>query len=646
MSRLANSIPQEERRFDLICLGRLAVDLYGEQLGTRLEDVRSFAKYLGGSSANIACGSSRLGLRVSMLSRVGDEQFGQFLTESLEREGCDTSQVMVDSERLTALAILSIRNQQEFPLLFYRDNCADMAIDAKDIDAEHIAASRALLITGTHFSTDGVMKASLQALEYARCSHTMCVLDIDYRPVLWGLTDKGEGDNRFVVSDAVTERMHSILPHFQLIVGTEEEFNIAGGSEQLIDSLKVVREHSQATLLVKRGAAGCVIFDGSIPDTIDQGFVYSGFEVDVLNVLGAGDAFMSGFLYGLLNGEDFEQCCRLANACGALVVSRHACSPSMPTPVELQYFLKNRTEIERIDRNAELNLLHRISQKDKEYQDLAILAFDHRKQFVDMARAAGADLSLLPKVKNLLLESYLEVVKSNGLQARAGVLIDDSWGMDALFRVSGSGMWIARPVERPSSRPIEFEGGRNIGQKLIQWPVDHQVKCLVFYHPDDPAELRYEQERQVVELYQACCFSGHKLLLEVVPPKGAEQQINQLIPRVLTRFYNLGVHPHWWKLPPLSTEGWHEISALINERSPWCRGVLLLGLNASVEVLAEGFAAASQFPLCKGFAIGRSIFYQPVQEWLAGTIQDDQLQQQIANNYLELVNLWDRSKQQ
>src|SRR6201995_4136720 len=122
------------RRFDLACLGRLAVDLYAQQVGARLEDVTSFAKYLGGSSANIAFGAARLGLRAAMISRVGDEQMGRFLLETLRREGCDTSQVQVDPERLTGLVLLGLKDNDTFPLLFYRENCADMALSLTAID--------------------------------------------------------------------------------------------------------------------------------------------------------------------------------------------------------------------------------------------------------------------------------------------------------------------------------------------------------------------------------------------------------------------------------------------------------------------------------------------------------------------------------
>ena len=140
-------------QLDFVAIGRAAVDFYGEQVGARLEDMTSFSKYIGGSPTNTAIGAARLGLRTAVLSRVGDEHMGRFVRETLQREGVDTSHLTTDPERLTALAILAIRDFNTFPLLFYRENCADMAIDVSDIDPDFIASAKAVVTSGTHFST-------------------------------------------------------------------------------------------------------------------------------------------------------------------------------------------------------------------------------------------------------------------------------------------------------------------------------------------------------------------------------------------------------------------------------------------------------------------------------------------------------------
>ena len=414
----------KEFKFDVICLGRAAVDLYGDQIGSRLEDVSSFSKSLGGSSGNIAFGTARLGLKSSMLTRVGDEHMGRFVREELARVGCDVSHVVTDPDRLTGLVLLSIKDNDSFPLLFYRNDCADMAVDSDDFDLDYIGSSKSLLITGTHFSTKQTNATSLKAIEYARAAGTKVILDIDYRPVLWGLTGLGDGETRFVSNESVTEHLMSILPLCDLIVGTEEEIHIAAGSTDTIACLRKIRAVSNAEIVVKRGALGCSVFDCAIPDTLDEGFTSYGVKVDVLNVLGAGDAFLSGFLRGWLRDESYEQCCAYANACGALVVSRHSCSPAIPSAIELDNYLARQHSISRPDLDSELNSLHRMTTRSPEkWDELCILAFDHRKQFYDMARQLNADPARIGYLKQLLVKAADAGSQSEGFNFQVGVLL-------------------------------------------------------------------------------------------------------------------------------------------------------------------------------------------------------------------------------
>ena len=284
-----------KRALDLICMGRAAVDLYGEQIGGRLEDMLTFTKYLGGSPANTAVGSARLGLKAAMLTRVGDEHHGRFVRETLMAEGVDVSHVGTDPKRLTALVFLGIQDRDTFPLIFYRDNCADMAIGQEDFDADFIASSTALLLSGTHLSQPNTYASCCKAITLARAAGTRVVLDIDYRPVLWGLASPGMGEQRFVPSPEVSAHLQTVIGQCDLVVGTEEEVHIAGGSTDTLAALRRLRELTAATLVVKRGPMGCVVFDGPIPDDLEKGLKGPGFPVDVFNVLGAGDAFMAGF---------------------------------------------------------------------------------------------------------------------------------------------------------------------------------------------------------------------------------------------------------------------------------------------------------------------------------------------------------------
>lgn len=628
------------KHLDVICLGRAAVDLYGQQIGSRLEDMSSFAKYLGGSAANTAYGAARLGLKSAMLTRVGDEHMGRFVRETLALQGVDVTRVKTDPERLTGLVILGIKDEDTFPLIFYRRDCADMALSADDFSPEFIASSRALLVNGTHLSSERTLAACRQAIAYARAAETRTILDIDYRPVLWGLTGPGEGENRFVSSEAVSSHMQALLAEFDLIVGTEEEVHIAGGSTDTIAALTTIRSLTNAVIVLKRGASGCAVLDGAVPASVDDLVVHQGPGVDVLNVLGAGDAFMSGFLRGWLRDEPIESCCAYANACGALVVSRHGCAPAIPSQEELLNYIDRAGKIERPDRDPQLRQLHRIANRARTTRhDLFVLAFDHRSQFVEMTAEVGADLSRVSTLKRLLAVAVERVADEDQLHSNVGVLLDDTFAQDVLNELTGRGWWIGRPVEIPGSRPLELQGGRSIGTTLKGWPVEHVVKCLVLYHPDDESALRAAQERQLTELHDACVDSGHELLLEVVAPKNMPLDDHTMV-RAMTRFYNLGVFPDWWKLPAPTREAWQKISDLLASRAPHCRGVLILGLDASVDELRGGLRASAGFGECKGFAVGRTVFGQPSRAWLRGVIDDSEFISQAAANYRQLIAYW------
>ncbi|WKB51289.1 bifunctional 5-dehydro-2-deoxygluconokinase/5-dehydro-2-deoxyphosphogluconate aldolase [Eleftheria terrae] len=627
------------RRHDLACLGRLAVDLYAQQVGCRLEDATSFAKYLGGSSANLAFGVARLGLRSAMISRVGNEHMGRFLVETLQQEGCDTSQVQVDPERLTGLVLLGLKDRDTFPLLFYRENCADMALDAALIDERFIADCRALAITGTHLSTPGTRQAATRALQYAGRHGVVRVLDIDFRPVLWGLTRRGEGERRYVPDAGVTRQLQALLGEFELIVGTEEEFLIAGGEPtDLLASLRAVRAASAATLVVKRGALGCCVIEGEVPADLGDAPTYAGERVEVLNVLGAGDAFLSGLLSGLLQGRDFAASARIANACGAIVVSRHGCAPAMPTQAELAHWFSGQRS-PRVDADAQLAHLHRVAVPRRRWDELCVMAFDHRAQFFELAREAGAPEARIPALKLLLVQAVEQVEQAHGLRGRIGVLIDGAYGEAALHRATSRGWWVGRPVELPGSRPLRFDGGDSVATQLLHWPAEQVVKCLVHYHPDDPALLRLEQESQLRQLWQATRASGHELLLEVIPPRRAGVSQDEAVLRAVTRLYNLGLKPEWWKLAPMSDAGWQALQALVRQRDPHCRGAVILGLNQPLAELVRGFSQAGS-DIVRGFMVGRTLWSEPSRRWLRGELDDSALVQAVAGNFGELVQAW------
>ena len=635
-------MPKPTPTIDVVCMGRAAVDLYGEQIGGRLEDMRSFAKYLGGSPANTAVGVARLGLRPAMLTRVGDEHNGRFVRERLAAEGVDVSRVRTDAQRLTALVFLGIRDRETFPLVFYRDHCADMGLTVEDVDADFIAAAGALLLSGTHLSQPTTLAACRYAMALARAAGRRVVLDIDYRPVLWGLTSPGLGERRYVASASVSAQLQSIVADCDLIVGTEEEICIAGGSGDVLAALRRLRELSRATLVMKRGPMGCVVFEGAIPRCVDEGLAGPGFPVEVFNVLGAGDAFMAGFLRGWLRDEALATCCAYANACGAIVVSRHGCAPAMASFEELTHFLAHGATSRWLREDTALEHLHRVTTRLQQWPDLTVLAFDHRVQFEELAGSGADAAARIAHFKGLMTKAARQT-SAEGTQ-KHGVILDDRYGEAAFPAITGSGGWVARPVELPGSRPLQFEAGPQVGLTLRGWPTEHVAKCLVIYHPDDDEALRRAQTEKLRALQQACLATDREFLIEVVPPRDMPCNMpcdDHTLARALQQIYAAGIQPDWWKLPPPDSHAaWQHISAAIEAHDPHCRGVLMLGLEASEDTLRRSFDTAAPHPICKGFAIGRSIFAEPAAAWFEGRLDDAAVVAAVAQRYARLIALW------
>ncbi|MBM3524241.1 MAG: 5-dehydro-2-deoxygluconokinase [Alphaproteobacteria bacterium] len=303
-------------------MGRSCIDLYAHQMGVPITRVTSFDAYVGGCPTNVSVGSRRLGLRVALLTAVGGDQVGDFVLDFLAREGIDTSCSPRFPDRRTSAAIVTIQPPDQFPLTLYRDNCADLAISTDDVRRAPIAQSRVLFVTGTALSGDPSRTATIVAAETARQVGTTVVADIDYRAGIWpSLAEFGAN-------------VRTLVRHADVTLGTAEEVRAAAGE----CSDEAAAERLLATgcpvLIVKRGAEGALLWQrGAAPVPIAP------YPVSVVNVLGAGDAFASGFIYGFLQGWSPARAARMGNATGAIIVTRHGCANFMPTLPEVDAFL-------------------------------------------------------------------------------------------------------------------------------------------------------------------------------------------------------------------------------------------------------------------------------------------------------------------
>lgn len=329
--------------YDIVAMGRSSIDLYSNDIGAPFEEISGFAAYIGGCPTNISVGTRRLGLRPALVTAVGDDQVGNFILHFLQREGVETSYIPRKPGYRSSAVLLGIQPPDRFPLVYYRDHCADIELTIDDVAASPIANSRVLLITGTGLSKEPSRSATFFAAETARAAGVTVALDIDYRPDQWA-------DQR-----AFGTILRSALRLVDLVIGTEDEINAA----MLTDLSQLSIAHSQISdarvsgdtgaaihhllslgprvLAQKRGAAGSrvhVVAEGKT--TVIEA---PGFPVEVANILGAGDAFASGFLYGVVKGWDWYRTARLGNACGAILVTQHGCANFMPTYDEVMAFI-------------------------------------------------------------------------------------------------------------------------------------------------------------------------------------------------------------------------------------------------------------------------------------------------------------------
>jgi 5-dehydro-2-deoxygluconokinase len=306
---------------EVITMGRVSVDLYPEQIGVPLAEVKTFAKSLGGSATNVAVAAARLGHRSAVITKVGNDGFGPYVRAALEGFGVDARYVGTDPDLRTPLAFCEIHPPDDFPLLFYREPKApDSNIEAEDLDLGEISSTPLFWITGTGLSEEPSRSTTLEALE-AR-SEGITVIDLDYRPMLWNSREE-------------TERWYrEALKHATVALGNQEEVEVAVGTGDPHEASAALLDLGLELAIVKRGP------DGVLARTAEGVVEAPPIEVDVVNGLGAGDAFGGALCHALLSGWDPERTIRFANAAGAIVASRLACADDMPPEDEVEELLE------------------------------------------------------------------------------------------------------------------------------------------------------------------------------------------------------------------------------------------------------------------------------------------------------------------
>lgn len=324
---------QTNRTFDLLGVGRIAVDFNANEINRPMEETISFTKYVGGSPANITIGSARLGMKTGFIGKVSDDQMGRFVVNYLNKNNIDTTYVTYDQTgAVTGLAFTEIKSPTDCSILMYRDNVADLLLETNDISEDYIKQSKVLLISGTALSKSPSREAVFLAIEYAIKHDVVVVFDLDYRPYSW--TNDKETATYY---NLAAEKSH-------IIIGTREEFDMM---EQFEESKQQDKEtaqkwfdHKAGIVIIKHGKEGSIAYTKS-----GKVITSETFETEVLKTFGAGDSYASAFIYGLMQGWSVEKAMEYGSGSAAIVISKHSCSEAMPTFKELDEFVNTANKV-------------------------------------------------------------------------------------------------------------------------------------------------------------------------------------------------------------------------------------------------------------------------------------------------------------
>jgi 5-dehydro-2-deoxygluconokinase len=322
---------QVSDQFEVLTMGRVGVDLYPLQTGVGLEDVRTFGKWLGGTATNVAVAAARYGRRTAVITRTGADPFGRFIHAALKGYGVDDRYVTAVDGLPTPVTFCEIFPPDDFPLYFYRwPKAPDLEIYADELDLDAIRAADIFWVTGTGLSEEPSRTATLKALETRnkprrgkrQGQQGITVLDLDYRPMFWPSREEAR------------RWMQRALPHVTVAVGNLDEVETAVATRDPLAAAQALHDFGVGLAVVKQGPKGVLAHDRTTQTEVPP------VPVDVVNGLGAGDAFGGALCHGLLAGWDIERVMRFANAAGAIVAGRLACSDAMPTAAEVEELLQ------------------------------------------------------------------------------------------------------------------------------------------------------------------------------------------------------------------------------------------------------------------------------------------------------------------
>lgn len=320
----------EKKNFDMIALGRACIDLNAVEYNRGMEETMTFSKYVGGSPANIAIGSAKLGLNVGFIGKIPDDQHGRFIENYMKKSGIDTSNMILDTEGHKAgLAFTEIKSPEECSILMYREQVADLYLTPNEINEEYLKSAEMLVVSGTALAQSPSREAVLKAVSLAKKNQLKVVFELDYRPYTWK-------------NPAETAVYYSLVAEqADIVIGTRDEYdsmeNIVNGTNEA--TIAYLFQHSPELIVIKHGVEGSYAYTKT-------GEIYQGkaYKTQVLKTFGAGDSYAAAFLFALNSGKEIEKALKYGSASAAIVVSKHSSSEAMPTVAEIEQLIQEQED--------------------------------------------------------------------------------------------------------------------------------------------------------------------------------------------------------------------------------------------------------------------------------------------------------------
>lgn len=589
---------KSNKLYDIIVAGPGSVELRGQQQGSSLQHMLSFEKTLGNGAPKVAVGLARLGARCAVISTLGNDEMGKFITEMLHDESVDTSQITTINGTQTSL-YLKNNPTDTSQTLTYGNSLTDAI---SDVNEAFLTKGCALLVLSAWLKEHAIHTNLLTTIKQAKENQVKIILLLDEDVTL-------------------AKNLSDLLALCDVIIGRELDYINLVNAQDIDGALLSLRQSSSALLVIKNGQS-CYV-----PSQCH----HHGFNIETAkpDISASG----VGFIAAWLQEKTLEQCCEQANAC-EILMSLNSESPSLDA---LSYFLDHQNQVvARSIQSAFFSNLCYSSVQKRLKKPLFLLNLGDLKLWEKMAEPYNVKEETINLAKQFMNEAIIQGLENH---SSIGIIFEDETTFD-IKTWSTKLSWMARSLEKPGETPLQFISESELTSTLALWPKHHIAKVSVTYHPDDRYSLRGQQEALLAQLHQVCRFTKHGLLIDLLMP------MNSLITakthsHIMQRFYELGIYPDYWQMSiPRDQRSWENIYSAIQESAPFCQGLFINAVSAPVPQLPTLMEIAGKEKICQGLVVGRTLFQQTVEQWFAKKIDDRMFVQILSDTFRETANLW------